>query len=140
MKHYTPLRIKPNSSQLRDFLKDQTLSEAAQQSAAYRAVEHVFSVAESLWRALNFQTTENLAVFVDAGKYLTPTQEHDLVSLTASYIQALNSTSLNLIIADDSSITDEERAVLRSALKLFSETASATAIALGNPRWVEPDC
>ena len=136
MKHYTPLRIKPNKSQFYDFTKGQTLSDTAQQSAAYHAVAHLFEVAESLWRSLNFYTTENLAVFVDAGKYLTPAQEHDLVSLTAHYVQNLSSGSLGLVIANDPSLTDEERAVLRNALKLFSETASATAIALGNPRWV----
>jgi len=121
-------------------MAQQELSEAAQRSASYYAVRGLFAMAEGLWRSLNFHTQESLAVFVDAKQYLTPTEEHDLVSLTSDYVSSLLSASnTQFVINGDSALTDAERAVFSEALKLFHSTASTTAIALGRPRWIEGD-
>jgi len=122
-------------------MTQQELSESARRSASYRAVSGLFAMAEGLWHSLNFHTSENLAVFVDAKRYLTATQEHDLVSLTSSYASSLVSASnVGFIINDDTALSDAERAIFSEAVQLFSQTASTTAIALGRPRWIEGDC
>jgi hypothetical protein len=85
MKQYAPKRILPNTHQFYSFVREK-VSEQGLQSLAGIAVRHLFQTAESLYNTLAFHTSEQLSVFVDAGHYLTPLQEHDLVALTASYI------------------------------------------------------
>jgi hypothetical protein len=133
MKQYQPLRIQPNTHQLSNFMKDR-LSPSAAQSTAYAAVLHLFQLAEGFYKTLDFHTSEQLAVFVDAGKYLTPTQEHDLISITAHYIQGIDTTMIQKMIE---LISENDRAVLYSALELFKSTSDTSRSAVGRPRWVD---
>jgi hypothetical protein len=136
MKQYVPLRIQPNTHQFYAFVKDK-LSEQGMQSTAGLVVGHLFQAAEALYHTLNFHTSEQLGVFVDAGRYLTPVQEHDLVALTTAYVVALHTQEIYEIIKRDQSITEDDRSVLMSALELYNNTAKASSTALGNPRWIE---
>jgi hypothetical protein len=139
VKYYQPLHIQPNKHQLQTFMGQHQLSDTVLQSPSYHALCGLFAIADGLWRTLDFHTSQSLGVFVDAKQYLTPTQEHDLVSLTASYVQGLGAASdLQNVIEADSSITEEERAVFLQALKLFQDTAATTNSALGRPCWIEP--
>lgn len=136
MKQYTPKRIEPNTHQFYSYIKDK-LSDKGLQSPAGLAVRHIFQAAEAIYHSLAFLTNEQISVFVDAHKYLTPLQEHDLVSLTANYVALLSNDAIYQIVQCDETISEEDRATLKSALDLYSQTARATCIALGNPRWIE---
>lgn len=136
MKQYAPKSIQPHTNQLYSFIKD-NLSEQGMQSPAGLAVRHLFQAAEALYSLLAFHTNEQLTVFVNAKQYLTPTQEHDLVALTAKYVTTLNTIEINQIVNRDTSISEEDRSVLKSALELYRNTANTSAISLGNPRWIE---
>lgn len=72
MKQYIPKRMQPNRNQYYSFIKDK-LSEQGKQSPAGLAVFHLFNAAETLYNSLAFHTNEQLSVFVDAKRYLTPT-------------------------------------------------------------------
>jgi hypothetical protein len=136
MKRYAPKRIQPNSNQFYSFTQDK-LSEQGKQSSAGLVVRHLFQAAQDLYNSLAFHTSEQLSVFIDAGRYLTPAQEHDLVALTANYVVTLNSFEIREIVNRDQSISEEDRSVLKLALGLYDNTARATSIALGNPQWIE---
>jgi hypothetical protein len=135
MKQYQPLRIQPNTHQFYNFVKDR-LSPAGTESAAYAAVLHLFQLAEGFYKTLDFHTSEQLAAFVDAGKYLTPAQEHDLIAITAHYIQGIETTTIRKIVEMEQ-LSDGDRAVLYSALELFKSTADTSRAAVGRPRWVD---
>jgi hypothetical protein len=90
-----------------------------------------------LYKRLQDQTSERLTVFVDSGKYLTPLEEHDLVALTAQFVQALNTHEIQQIVTKDPTISEDERATLQLALDQFVSIAQTSASALGNPRWRE---
>lgn len=136
MRQFAPKRIQPNTNQFYSFIKDK-LSEQGMQSPAGLAVRYLFQVAEALYSSLAFHTSEQLGVFVDAGRYLTSLQEHDLVALTANYVVALNTFEIHEIINRDQSISEDDRSLLKLALELYDNTAKASSIALGNPRWIE---
>jgi hypothetical protein len=136
MKQYIPKRMQPNTNQFYSFVKNK-LSEQGMQSPAGLAVRHLFHIAETLYNTLAFHTNESLGVFVDAKRYLSPTQEHDLVTLTTNYVVALNTSEIRGIVNQDRSISEEDRAILRSALELYDTTAQASSFALGNCRWIE---
>jgi hypothetical protein len=136
MKQYAPKRIQPNTNQFYSFIKDK-LSEQGMQSPAGLAVRHLFQAAEALYNSLAFHTSEQLAVFVHAGQYLTSAQEHDLIALTANYVAALNTFEIHEIVNRDLSISEDDRSLLKLALELYDNTAKTSSIALGNPRWIE---
>lgn len=128
--------MQPNKNQFYSFIKDK-LSEQGMQSPAGLAVRHLFEAAETLYNSLAFHTNERLTVFVDAGQYLTPTQEHDLMALTAGYVAQINTSAIYEIINRDLSISENDRSILKLALELYRNTAQTSSIALGNPRWIE---
>lgn len=137
MKRYQPRRISPNTNQFYDFLKQQDLTYISSQSSSYRAVLHLFKVAENIYRVLDFHTSESLAVFTEADKYLTSGQEHDLTSLTAAMIAGIDCEDILNIVNADQEITEIERCVLLNAISVFKNTATHTSQALGRPQWLE---
>jgi hypothetical protein len=137
MKQYNPLRIKPNANTLCDFLQEQTLSQHAHQSLAYKAVYQLFETATSFYKTLDFFTNPSLSTFIDNKKYLTALQEHDLIALTSHYIMNLGGTGVRDIVANDPGIGEDDRKILMAAIQLFYASAEATATALGNPCWIE---
>jgi hypothetical protein len=137
MKQYAPHRIHPNVHTLDKFMKDNSLSQSAYSSMAYKAVYQLFETAQNFYGTLESMTSSNMSVFIENQQYLTALQEHDLVALTAQYISQLNNSGIQHIVANDPSITDDERTILKSALKLFSSNADTTIAALGHPRWIE---
>jgi hypothetical protein len=138
MKFYNPRNLEPNSNQFFTFVKDK-ISVPGQQSHSYAMVLGLFQSADSIYRTLDFHTQESLAVFASSGKYLSPSQEHDLLALTANYISQLTNHNLSNFVAQDPSLAEEEKLTLQSALELFRQTATTVCKTLGNPRWIE-DC
>jgi hypothetical protein len=136
MKRYILPSMMPNSNQFHSFIKEKT-SSCNTQSAAYKVVHRLFANAEKMYRTLNFFTAENLSVFSESQKCLSPTQEHDLVALTALYVSDLLDSEIYQIIEQDSAVSDEEKAILKAAVGLFKDTAQAVHNALGNPRWID---
>jgi hypothetical protein len=136
MKHYKVRSVQPTLNQLHPCLKGK-LSNAGEQSPAYYAVYSLFESAEALYRTLDSHTSNSLAIFRDAGRYLTLQQEHDLMALTALYAAAINTQWLQRIVDQDSALTESDRAVLKSALELYKTTTEATCAALGVPTWLE---
>jgi hypothetical protein len=137
MKQYNPLQVNPNTHQFYELVKDK-LNNSAFDSAAYRATLSLFETAEKIYRSLNHLTSEQLSVFVDTGKYLTPTQEHDLMVITATAVTQIDTSIAIALIKIDTSLLPEERTCLLSAVECFTSTSQITAAALGNPRWIEP--
>ncbi len=137
MKQFNPLRVHPNTHQFHELVKDK-LNKSAFDTAAYRATLSLFETAENIYRSLNHLTGEQNAVFVNAGQYLTPTQEHDLMVVTAAAVEQVNTSIAIALIRSDTSLSPEERTCLLSAVECFTSTARITAAALGNPRWIEP--
>jgi hypothetical protein len=137
MKQYTPLRVNPNTHQFYELVKDK-LSKSAYETIALRATRSLFETAENLYRSLNHFTGEQNAVFVSAGRYLTPTQEHDLMVVTAAAVTQLDTNIAIALIETEPSLSSEERTCLLGAVECFTSTARTTAVALGNPRWIEP--
>ena len=129
--------MQPNTHQFYSFI-DGKLSEAGRQSLAFKAVLHLFETAGAMYNALAQETSEQLSIFVDSGRYLTPIQEHDLVALTARYVALLNSGHIRTIILQDQNLSEDDRVVLKAALDLYGTTAQASCLALGNPHWIEP--
>jgi hypothetical protein len=137
MKQYNPLRVNPNTHQFHELVKDK-LSKSAFDTSAYRATLSLFNTAENIYRSLNHLTNPQNAVFVDAGRYLTPTQEHDLMVVTAAAVEQIDTSIAIALIKIEPSLLPEERNCLLSAVECFTSTARITAAALGNPRWIEP--
>lgn len=137
MKQYNPLRVNPNSHQFHELVKDK-LSKSAFDTEAYRAALSLFTTSENLYRSLNHLTGEQNAVFVNAGRYLTPTQEHDLMVITAAAVAQIDTNIAIALVRSDASLSPEERTCLLSVIECFTSTARVTAAALGNPRWIEP--
>ncbi|PSB21881.1 hypothetical protein C7B65_00175 [Phormidesmis priestleyi ULC007] len=136
MKYYQPRHIKPSTNQFYESVKDR-LSEAGQRSAAYQAVLHLFKTSKSLYRTLDFYTSETLAVFVDSNKYLTVAQEHDLVSLTSLYVSSIDCQEIHNIVDTDQTITEDDRTTLKTVLNLYKTIAETSSASLGQPRWIE---
>jgi hypothetical protein len=137
MKQYTPRRIHPNMHTLETFMKDKGLSQAAYGSMAYKAVYQLFETAQSFYSTLESTTGSSLYVFTESQQYLTALQEHDLVALTARYVAQLGNSWIQYIVENDPVVTDDERVILESAIKLFRNTADTTVAALGDPRWID---
>ena len=138
MKHYVLGNMMPNTNQFHAFVKEKTAaSDFNRQTIAYKAVYSLFQGASSLYKSLEFCTSERLPVFVDAKKYLSRAQEHDLVALTALHILAMVNSDVEQIVDQDPVVLEHEKSVLKAALKLFRDTAQATHNALGNPRWID---
>lgn len=89
-----------------------------------------------MYKHLDSLTSESLTLFDDAD-YLTETQEHDLVALTAVYVGNLRTQTIHDAVEQDTVLTDSEKVVLRAALENFRASAASATAALGNPRWVE---
>ena len=136
MKNFNPKAMKPDTNQFYEAVKDK-VSEAGQQSVAYRAVSNLFQQAQSLYKTLDFVTASNIAHFTDSGKYLTHRQENDAIALTAMYVGALRTQLIHDLVKQDTTINDQERMVLEMALDLYKATCEANYGALGNPRWIE---
>jgi hypothetical protein len=136
MKHYQVRQVQPSTNQFYQIIQDK-ISEQGCKSVAYQAVLHLFQLSEGFYKALEFHTSESLAIFTESGQYLTATQEHDLVSLTAHYIQGIDASWVSMAI-DNASIPEADKAVLHQALALFKTTAEASRSALGRPAWIEP--
>jgi len=136
MKNYNVNHVQPTVSQFSACLEGK-LSDAAKQGAAFWAVRSLFESAEALYRTLNFNTTENIAIFKEAGRYLSLQQEHDLMAITAKYAAAIQSDSIQRAVDRDSTLSEDDRAALKLALDFYRSTAQATCAALGNPRWLE---
>jgi hypothetical protein len=137
MKQYTPLRVNPNTHQFYELVKDK-LSKSAYETIALRAARSLFETAENLYRSLNHLTGEQNAVFVSAGRYLTPTQEHDLMVVTAAAVAQIDTNIAITLIKEERSLSPEDRSCLLSTVECFTSTARITAAALGSPRWIEP--
>lgn len=136
MKHYNPKAMKPDSAQFSSFVKDQ-ISDEGKQSLAFKLVRDLYQVAQGMYRSLDGMTSESLAIFNDTDEYLTATQEHDLMAMTAIYVGNLRTQSIHEAVEQDEKITDAERAVLKSALENFRSSAESVYATLGNPRWLE---
>jgi hypothetical protein len=137
MKQYAPRRIHPNVNMLDKFMKDKSFSQSAYSSMAYKAVYQLFETAQSFYGTLESATSSNMSVFVESQQYLTALQEHDLVALTAQYVTQLNNVGIQYIVANDPTVTDDERTILKSAIEIFRNSADTTVAALGHPRWVD---
>lgn len=113
MKHYILGNMMPNTNQFHAFVKDRTeVDDFNRQTIAYKAVYSLFQSASSLYKSLEFCTSERLSVFVDAKKYLSPAQEHDLVALTALHVLALINSEVGQIIDQDPIVSEHERTKL----------------------------
>lgn len=137
MKTQKPKQLKPDPG---DFLKltDGKISDEGKNSAAWKVVYSLFQTAQKLYSTLDFMTSERLSVFVESETYLTPRQEYDLVALTAHYVANLDTNTAADVVRDDAALTDGDRQLLLSAIELFKSSTTATYMALGNPRWVDP--
>ncbi|NJM77626.1 MAG: hypothetical protein HC852_19930 [Acaryochloridaceae cyanobacterium RU_4_10] len=136
MKFYNPRNLEPNTNQFYSFVKDK-ISSAGQQSYSYSMVLALFQSSESIYRTLDFHTQESLAVFASSGKYLSASQEHDLVALTASYIFQLANHNPSSFVEQDPNLTEEEKLTLKHSLDMFRNRAATVCKTIGNPRWVE---
>lgn len=136
MKHYNPKRMKPNLDQFLNAVKDK-ISESGQRSLAYKAVKALFEQAETLYKTLDFMTSENAAQFTSTGKYLTQRQESDAVALTAMYVGLLKNQLLYELIQQDSALNEQERQVLGMVVEIYKAACEANYATLGNPRWVD---
>ncbi|NJM68200.1 MAG: hypothetical protein HC851_22310 [Acaryochloris sp. RU_4_1] len=136
MKHYQVRQVQPSTNQFYQIVRD-NLTEQGAASASYQIVLHLFQVSEGFYKTLDSHTGERLAIFTESGQYLTATQEHDLVSLTAHYIQGMDILWVSTAI-DNDPIPEADKAVLHQALDLFKTTAEASRSALGRPAWIEP--
>jgi hypothetical protein len=136
MKHYQIRQVQPSTNQFYQFVRDK-LSEQGIVSNSYRIVLHLFQLSEGFYKTLESHTSEHLAIFTDSGQYLTATQEHDLVCLTAHYIQGMDTLWVSMTI-DNDPISEADKVILHQALDLFKTTAEASRSALGRPAWIEP--
>ncbi|MGP1386272.1 MAG: hypothetical protein ACTS2F_22115 [Thainema sp.] len=136
MKYYSPRVMKPDTQQFFQFVQGK-VSDAGQQSAAYKAVYHLFYSAQGLYKTLDEFTSENLSVFKSARTYLTQIQEQSLVALTAHHVVNLLTPEIRGIVNRDASLSDADRLVLQSALDVYQSSAIATCAALGTPKWVD---
>ena len=136
MRNYNVNKVQPTLSQFYTCLEGR-ISDAAKQSAAFWAVRSLFESAEAIYRILNFYTTENLAVFTTAGRYLSIQQEHDLMAITAQYAAAIQTESIQQVLNQDPTLSGSDRAALEFALEFYRTTTQATCAALGTPGWLE---
>lgn len=136
MKNYNVNSVQPSLNQFHAFLEGK-LSDAAKETAAFWAVRSLFEAAEALYRTLNHHTVENLAIFTTSGRYLSVQQEHDLMAITAKYVAAIQTESIQRTLKQDSTLSEDDRAALKSALDFYGSITQATCAALGNPRWLE---
>jgi hypothetical protein len=138
LKSCNPKTLKPNSDDFHRFTEGK-LSEAAQQSISGKATAGLFRSAQKLYSLLDSLTCERLSLFVDNQTYLSPTQEHDLIALTALYAGQMDMQLVREIIDQDLLTTDAEKQVLRAAVDHYQISAASTCAVLGNPHWIE-DC
>ncbi len=136
MRYYTPGQMKPDTQQFFQFMQDK-ISDIGRQSAAYKAVYHLFSSAQRLYKTLDEFTSENLSTFKSARTYLTQIQEQSLVALTAHHVVNLLTPEIRAIVKEDAGLSAADRMILQSALDLYQSSAIATCAALGTPKWVD---
>jgi hypothetical protein len=136
MKHYRPLAMKPDLRQFYEQADDSFLA-TTKELPAYQVVHSLFATSEKLYRNLNHLTSEQLSVFVDAGKYLTRAQEHDLVALVTSLVSQLDIDLAVKLVEQEERLSTSERARLLSIVEIFKSTVQATTAALGHPQWIE---
>ncbi|MGA1284107.1 MAG: hypothetical protein ACO34J_08610 [Prochlorothrix sp.] len=136
MKRFQPRGTMPNTNQFYGLVRDK-VSTQGQQSFSYKAVQNLFQTAERIYRALYSCTSESLAVFKNADRYLTPQQEHDAVALTVLCVMAVSNGDLSSWIDRDPDLLPDDRIALHLTLKAFSDTVQATHNTVGHPRWVD---
>ncbi|MBD1875788.1 hypothetical protein H6F75_20090 [Nodosilinea sp. FACHB-131] len=128
--------MKPNTNQFYEAVKDK-ISPEGQKSVAYQAVQNLFVQAQSLYRILDFVTSEQIAHFKKAEKYLTHRQENDAITLTVMYARELRTDIIDKLVKEDTSISDLERLTLQMILEIYKTTCDANYGVLGNPRWID---
>lgn len=128
--------MKPDPNQFLGLVKGK-LSEAAQQSVAYRVVYNLFDQARALYRNLDFVTSENISHLKAAGKTLTQRQKADAIALTSLQVGSLRTSAIHQLVQQDTTLSDSDRLVLEMALELYKSTCEANYAALGNPRWID---
>lgn len=136
VKYFNPKTMKPDTNQFHEAVKDK-ISDSGRQSLAHKAVLNLFGQAQSLYKTLDFVTSQNLAHFKSANKYLSQRQENDAISLTAIYAGNLRTQFIHDLVKQDTTINDQERLVLEMTLDLYKATCEANYGALGNPRWID---
>jgi hypothetical protein len=107
MRFYNPRNLEPNTNQFYTLVRAK-ISSSGQQSFSYAVVQALYQNAESIYRTLDFHTQPSLAVFRTTDKYLTASQEHDLLALTASYIFQLTYNNYANLIELDNCLTEDE--------------------------------
>lgn len=128
--------MKPNTNQFHEAVKDKISSEG-QKSVAYQVVYNLFVQAQSLYKTLDFVTSEQISLFKKTEKYLTHRQENDAIALTAMYAGNLRTEFIDRLVKEDASISDLERLTLQMTLEIYKTTCDANYGALGNPRWID---
>lgn len=126
----------PNSSQFHRFINGR-MGEDAKKSCAYKAVQFLFEMSNSMYSNLDTYTGEQLTIFVERGDYLSTNQERDLVAMIALSIRSFPRNYIDSIIDSDWTCSETEKAVLKSAVQLFFDTAQANCTTLGNPQWLK---
>lgn len=136
MKYFNPKVMKPDVSQFYEAVRDK-ISEAGQQSIAYKAVLNLFEQSQTLYRLLDGMTSPNLSHLHDANKYLTQRQETDAIALTSLYVRSLGTVFAHDAVKQDTTLNDQDRLVLEMAISLYRSTCDANYSTLGNPRWID---
>jgi hypothetical protein len=128
--------MKPDTNQFFEAVKGK-ISDEGQKSLAYRTVYGLFGKAQSIYRKLDFVTSESISHFKTSGKYLTQRQEQDAVALTVMYLRDLRTPLIHDLVKEDTTLNEAERQILEMTLEIYKTTCEANYSMLGNPKWID---